>query len=667
MNNWFKKHERLITIIVIAGFLAGIVWWSVATYVSSRNPATTSQNRDTLRKEDSVLVITKDGIDLDYPYWIMKSEVDNITQQQAQIYQQYYGQQLDPIFDYLTLDNQVVDLLFDEKIVRYYAEQNDLLPSKEEVNNQVNTQVDQYISQYKSDESNWDNMLQYYGSEQNIRNILISSLQQTVETDLINSAVKDAVAPTSREDALAYIEQNFESIKNDYEEVRVQHILFSDEATANSIKEKIETGEITFEDAASLYSKDTSNATNSGEIGWIKHGQYEKSFEDAAFNGQVGEIIGPVQTSEGFHLIRVLDRKIFEKPEDIFLYDDVYAEVESTVQGQKYDNWLSNYKESENFGRNYYDTKLMYMYELTKAGTDVERLEELAKELESIVFEGNEISMEVDSDYLAVYTMVVSQLMGLYNEQTTSINQYLSLSEFVDPAIVSLGLDAINNKLEELNAQSTTDESTSLSSEISKYQDAKSYLSSKESLEALGVSTTEDASVMRAELQTKSQDYTEKLKKVLADLYAQYPSSNTVVQLYYQLNPQDPKVKVSYSKLQLDQLKQYASYLGSQYLFSYFQQQITEILVNVQTVVDATQAATDTKLEALDVGLDLTDLLGLKEIKLSYLETIKKIDPNYYTNIDSMIESVQKEIEEANNTSNTSTDTSQVATPSNIQ
>ncbi|WP_169999604.1 hypothetical protein, partial [Petrotoga halophila] len=184
---------------------------------------------------------------------------------------------------------------------------------------------------------------------------------------------------------------------------------------------------------------------------------------------------------------------------------------------------------------------------------------------------------------------------------------------------------------------------------------------------ALGVSTTEDASVMRAELQTKSQDYTEKLKKVLADLYAQYPSSNTVVQLYYQLNPQDPKVKVSYSKLQLDQLKQYASYLGSQYLFSYFQQQITEILVNVQTVVDATQAATDTKLEALDVGLDLTDLLGLKEIKLSYLETIKKIDPNYYTNIDSMIESVQKEIEEANNTSNTSTDTSQVATPSNIQ
>ncbi|PNR96591.1 peptidylprolyl isomerase [Petrotoga olearia] len=667
MNNWFKKHERLITIIVIAGFLAGIVWWSVATYVSSRNPMITSQNGNTLRKEDSVLVITKNGLELDYPYWIMKSEVDNITQQQAQIYQQYYGQQLDPVFDYLALDNQVVDLLFDEKIVRFYAEQNDLLPSKEEVNNQINIHVDQYISQYKSNESNWNNMLQYYGSEQNIRNILISGLQQTVETDLINNAVKDAVASVSREDALAYIEQNFESIKNDYEEVRVQHILLSDEATANNIKNNIESGEITFEDAASLYSIDTSNATDSGEIGWIKHGQYEKTFEDAAFNGRVGEIIGPVQTSQGFHLIRVLDKKIFEKPEDVFLYDDVYVQVESTIQDQKYNNWLSNYKENENFGRNYYDTKLMYMYELTKASTDVERIEELAKELESIVFEGNEISMEVDSDYLAVYTMVVNQLLGLYNDRTISINQYLSLSEFVDPDVVSLGLDVINNKLEELNTQSTTDESTYLLSEMSKYQDAQTYLSAKETIEAFGVNTTEDASVMKAELQTKSQDYVEKLKKVLADLYAQYPSSNTVVQLYYQLNPQDPKVKVSYSRLQLDQLKQYASYLGSQYLFSLFQQQITEILVNVQTVVDSTQAATDTKLEALEVGLDLTDLLGLNEIKLSYLETIKEIDPNYYTNIDSMIESLQREIQEANNTSDTSTDTSQIATQSNIQ
>jgi hypothetical protein len=119
--------------------------------------------------------------------------------------------------------------------------------------------------------------------------------------------------------------------------------------------------------------------------------------------------------------------------------------------------------------------------------------------------------------------------------------------------------------------------------------------------------------------------------------------------MYYQLNPQDPEVRVSYSKLQLSQIKQYSSYLGSQYLFSFFQQPITEILVNVQGVVDSTQAATDTKLEALDIGLELAELVGLREIKLFFLETVKELDPNYYINIDQMIEDTKKIIEESSN------------------
>ncbi|HHV00717.1 MAG TPA: hypothetical protein GXX68_00780 [Defluviitoga tunisiensis] len=77
MNNWFKKHEKLITILVIAGFLAGIVWWSIATYLSSKRTSSVVQD-STLNKENSVLVITKDGVELEYPYWIMKDEVNEL-------------------------------------------------------------------------------------------------------------------------------------------------------------------------------------------------------------------------------------------------------------------------------------------------------------------------------------------------------------------------------------------------------------------------------------------------------------------------------------------------------------------------------------------------------------------------------------------------------------
>lgn len=649
MNNWFKRHERIITIIVIAGFLAGIVWWSVATYVTSRNPAVNPGVSNIPRKEDSVLVITKESIDLEYPYWIMKNEVDSITQQQAQIYQQYYGQQLDPVFDYLVIDNQIVDLLYNEKIVRYYAEQNGLLPSKEEINSQINALVDLYISQYKADTNNWNNMVQYYGSEQNIRNILISGLQEDVENSLITNNVKKEVANISREEALTYIQENFESIKSNYEEVRVQHILLSDEATANSIKEKITNEEITFEDAVAIYSEDTLTATSSGDIGWIKRGQYDQNLEEAAFNAEIGAILGPISTYQGYQIIRVVDKKIFKNPEDVFLYDEVYSEIQNTIQEEEYNNWLVSYIRSGDFGRNYYDTKLMYMYQLTEAGTNTEKLENLVKEIENIVFEENEISVEADSDYLAIYTLAVNQLMNDFNDQYTSINEYLSLSELVDPETVALGLEEIGKRIDELNIQKTTEESTELNNLLSNYKDAQNFLTTKNKIETLGITTTNEASSLKVELEGKMEDYINKLEKVLADLFRQYPSSNSVVQMYYQLNPQDPEVRVSYSKLQLSQIKQYSSYLGSQYLFSFFQQPITEILVNVQGVVDSTQAATDTKLEALDIGLELAELVGLREIKLFFLETVKELDPNYYSNIDQMIEDTKKIIEESSN------------------
>jgi len=649
MNNWFKRHERIITIIVIAGFLAGIVWWSVATYVTSRNPAVNPGVSNIPRKEDSVLVITKEGIDLEYPYWIMKNEVDSITQQQAQIYQQNYGQQLDPVFDYLVIRNQIVELLYNEKIVRYYAEQNDLLPSKEEINSQINALVDLYISQYKMDPSNWNNMVQYYGSEQNIRNILISGLQEDVENSLITNNVKKEVANVSREEALTYIRENFESIKSNYEEVRVQHILLSDEATANSIKEKITDEEITFEDAVAIYSEDTLTASSSGDIGWIKRGQYDQNLEEAAFNAEIGTILGPISTYQGYQIIRVVDKKIFKNPEDVFLYDEVYSEIQNTIQEEEYNKWLVSYIRSGDFGRNYYDTKLMYMHQLTEAGTNTEKLENLVKEIENIVFEENEISVEADSDYLAIYTLAVNQLMNAFNDQYISINEYLSLSELVDPETVALGLEEIGKRIDELNIQKTTEESTALNNLLSNYQDAQNFLISKNKIETLGITTTDEASSLKIELEGKMEDYINKLEKVLADLFKQYPSSNSVVQMYYQLNPQDPEVRVSYSKLQLNQIKQYSSYLGSQYLFSFFQQPITEILVNVQGVVDSTQAATDTKLEALDIGLELAELVGLREIKLFFLETVKELDPNYYSNIDQMIEDTKKIIEESSN------------------
>lgn len=55
---------------------------------------------------------------------------------------------------------------------------------------------------------------------------------------------------------------------------------------------------------AKEYSEDTT-AAQGGELGEFHRGQMVPAFEEAAFAAQAGEVVGPVQTQFGFHLIQV--------------------------------------------------------------------------------------------------------------------------------------------------------------------------------------------------------------------------------------------------------------------------------------------------------------------------------------------------------------------------
>jgi len=74
------------------------------------------------------------------------------------------------------------------------------------------------------------------------------------------------------------------------------------------IKDRILSGEISFEDAAKQYSKDPGSAVNGGDLGFVGKGAFVKPFEDAAFAMEPGELSGIVETQFGVHLLR-LDEK----------------------------------------------------------------------------------------------------------------------------------------------------------------------------------------------------------------------------------------------------------------------------------------------------------------------------------------------------------------------
>ena len=91
------------------------------------------------------------------------------------------------------------------------------------------------------------------------------------------------------------------------ETASAKHILVDTEEKANELLNKINSNEMTFEDAAAEHSSCPSKDAG-GDLGTFPRGQMVPEFEEAVFSMNKGEVRGPVQTQFGYHLIKVEDR-----------------------------------------------------------------------------------------------------------------------------------------------------------------------------------------------------------------------------------------------------------------------------------------------------------------------------------------------------------------------
>ena len=87
-----------------------------------------------------------------------------------------------------------------------------------------------------------------------------------------------------------------------------KHILVQDEATCQALKEKIVSGETSFEEVA----RDVSlcpSGVKGGDLGSFGQGAMVPEFDKVVFNDEIGVVHGPVQTQFGYHLLLITDRK----------------------------------------------------------------------------------------------------------------------------------------------------------------------------------------------------------------------------------------------------------------------------------------------------------------------------------------------------------------------
>jgi peptidyl-prolyl cis-trans isomerase D len=164
------------------------------------------------------------------------------------------------------------------------------------------------------DTTNFKYYVEIYSSQPYSKDTLTFSSFNPQAIELFKSVkTGDIVGPVTAPEGVALY--NFlGTITSDEVMAKASHILINKEgddeknlAEANKVYNQLIAG-AEFEKLATEKSSDPSSASRGGDLGWFGKGVMIKEFEDAVFNGKIGEIQKPVKTSFGYHIIKVTDR-----------------------------------------------------------------------------------------------------------------------------------------------------------------------------------------------------------------------------------------------------------------------------------------------------------------------------------------------------------------------
>lgn len=134
---------------------------------------------------------------------------------------------------------------------------------------------------------------------------MVEKVKIELASHMAATSVVEGIQVTDAEEK-AFYEEN-PSLFAAKAEVSAKHILVETEEQAKEAADEMKKG-LAFEEAAKKYSTCPSK-DEGGNLGYFSKGQMVPEFEKAAFEGEVGKVLGPVQTQFGYHLILVEDKK----------------------------------------------------------------------------------------------------------------------------------------------------------------------------------------------------------------------------------------------------------------------------------------------------------------------------------------------------------------------
>ncbi len=138
--------------------------------------------------------------------------------------------------------------------------------------------------------------------------------RMTVQSIRVNG--RDYTIDTPDDQTLQTYYDAHSAVYTEPEKRHAMHILLTteksggDEASLNALAEKLMQELRQGADFATLakeYSADPGSTENGGDLGWFGKGAMVPEFDEAVFKAQAGDLVGPVKTQFGLHIIKVVE------------------------------------------------------------------------------------------------------------------------------------------------------------------------------------------------------------------------------------------------------------------------------------------------------------------------------------------------------------------------
>jgi len=326
-----RRQMKAIFWVVIVAFVITIFYWGAGTYRARRRNVLASVNGEEISLEEF------------YTSW----------QQAAENYRQIYGKRFsqEMVRD---LSRPVLESLIQKKIFLQEARRRNIQIHDGEIRTRIES-YPVFQREGKFDRNLYLDVLSYY-------RLPPTQFEQTVRENLVlerlDNLIRDGVKISDREIWNEYVRENEEirvsyiyfpksrfretvtvreeEISNYYqnnqeefrlpERVRARHILISpgpedtEEARtkarqkAEDVLAQLKKG-ADFSDLAKKYSDDPASRTKGGDLGYFSRQDMEPTFVETAFAlKEIGEISELVETSYGYHIIQLLEKKPTEIP-----------------------------------------------------------------------------------------------------------------------------------------------------------------------------------------------------------------------------------------------------------------------------------------------------------------------------------------------------------------